>query len=310
MDLQIEGEMQTTSAQTPNLVSITRASWRDYLELMQPRLAAVFLLPMLVAFLVAADSTPSLPNFLLVLCGGFLAAGGAAALNGYYDRDLDAKMSRTRSRPLPAGRLEPENARRFGLAISGISFLILWIAANILAAALALAGILIHVIVYTRWLKRRSIHNVLVGGLSGALAPLVGWAAATGTLPVHALLMAAIVFYWNPPYHWSLTLMRLNDYSRAGVPMLPVIKGSLKARKQMAIYSVMMFVLALLPAAFGMTGFLYAEAALLFGGIFILQNLQLIRQPSVQAFTRVHKYSIAYLALLFTAMLVDKLIVF
>lgn len=310
MDFQIEGEMQTTSAQTPSVLSMARSSWRDYLELMQPRAIALFVLPMLAAFLVAAGSQPQLTALLMTLTGGFLAAGGAAALNSYYDRDLDAKMSRTRGRPLPSERLEPENARRFGITISVISFFTLWIGANLLAAALALAGILIHVIVYTRWLKRRSIHNVVVGGMAGALAPLVGWAAAAGGLSIHALLMAAIVFYWNPPYHWSLALMRLSDYSRAGLPMLPVIKGSLTARKQMAIYSAMMFVLTLLPAALGLTEFLYAEVALLLGGIFILQTLQLIRQPGVQAFARVHRYSIAYLALLFSAMLLDSLILY
>lgn len=300
--------MQTTSAQSSSITTTTRGLFRDYIDLMQPRSISLFVLPMLVAFLVASGNVPSLQTLLLTLLGGFLAAGGAAALNSYFDRDLDARMTRTRNRPLPTERLEPENARRFGLAACVISLFILGVGANLLAALLAMAGIMIHVLVYTRWLKRRSMHNVVVGGLAGAFAPLVGWAAATGRLSIYALLLAAIVFYWNPPYHWSLALMRLSDYSRAGIPMLPVIKGSLATRKQMAIYSAMMFVLTLLPAALGLTEFLYAEVALLLGGIFILQTLQLIRQPNAQAFSRVHRYAIAYLALLFTAMMVDKII--
>jgi protoheme IX farnesyltransferase len=284
------------------------ATWRDYFQLTKPQDALLILVTTLAALFIAGETMPSVPTLLLTVAGSLLAAAGAGALNCYLDRDIDAIMTRTRYRPLPMERIEPKQAYKFGIALCVLSFFVLWMGANLLAAVLSMAGLLTYVVAYTRWFKRRSMQNVFIAGASWAIPPLVGWTAATGSLSITALALFAIVFYWTPIHQWSLGLLRLSDFTRAGIPILPVIKGSLTTRRQIVYYSVLMFVLTLLPAAIGLLGFLYAEAALLLGGVLIFHALHLLRNPGVAGAARLHRYSIIYLALLFTAMMLDRTI--
>lgn len=284
------------------------ATWRDYISLTKPQDVVLLTLATLTALLISGDKIPPLTTFLTTLFGSILAAGGAGALNSYLDRDLDAIMSLTRNRPLPAQRLEPHKALRFGIALCALAFIILLIGANILTALLSLVGVGVYVILYTYWLKRRSMYNIMLAGAAWAFPALVGWAASTGSLSYAALALFAILFYWTPINLWSLGLMRPTDFSRAALPILPVIKGGLTTRKQLVYYSILMIFLTLLPAAIGMADFIYAEAALLLGGLLVYNALDLFRHPGVAGASRLHKYSMVYIALLFTAMLLDHTI--
>lgn len=284
------------------------ATWRDYLNLTKPRDILLILLITSATMMIAGENIPPLSTFILTLIGSSFAAAGAGALNSYLDRDLDALMSRTRFRPLPLERIEPRLALRFGVALCVLSSLVLGIGVNLLAASLSLVGVFLYVMVYTHWLKRRSTHNTYFAGASWAIPPLVGWVAATGSLSVTALSLFAILFYWTPISLWALGLFRLSDFTRAGIPILPVIKGSLITRKQIVYYSLLMVILTLLPAAVGLTGFLYPEAALLLGGGLVFYALDLFRHPSITGASRLHKFSQIYLALLFTAMILDRTI--
>jgi protoheme IX farnesyltransferase len=284
-----------------------QASWRDYLSLTKPRVISLLLLTTLGAMLMAAEGLPPLGTILLTLLGGYLAAGGAGAINCYLDRDIDHVMTRTRKRPLPSRRIQPRQALLFGLVLSLLSFLILWLGVNLLSALLALFGIFYYVVIYTQWLKRSSTQNIVIGGAAGAIPPLVGWAAATGTLSAEPFFLFAIIFYWTPPHFWALALVRREDYARAGVPMLPVVYGDRATRVQIVLYSIKLFVLSLLPAALGFLGLLYGAVALALGGLFLYYAVRMLRDTSVPATWRLYKYSLLYLALLCCAMVVDKL---
>jgi protoheme IX farnesyltransferase len=284
------------------------ATARDYVSLTKPRIIALLLVTTVATMFVADPSGPPLAVVLWTMLGGYLAAGGAGAINHYLDRDRDARMARTRARPLVAGRIEPLHGLIFGIALGALATVQLALTVNVLAAALALAGLLGYVFVYTIWLKRRTPQNNVIGGAAGAVPPLVGWAAATGSLALDALYPFAIVFLWTPPHFWALALLIKDDYARTGVPMLPVVKGEPATRRQILVYSAILVAFTLLPVATGFLGALYAVCAAVLGAAFVLLAVRLLRTPSRALALRLYLFSLAYLALLFCAMAADRVI--
>ena len=275
----------------------------DYVTLTKPKVQLLLLLTTVTTMYVAGD--PSLTLVALTVIGGSLSAGGAAAVNHFYDRDIDAQMARTATRPVPSGRVSPQAALAYGIALQVLSFALLASTVNLLAALLALSGFLGYVFVYTMWLKRSTPQNIVIGGAAGAVPPLVGWAAVTGGLEPAALYLFAIVFYWTPPHFWALSLLMKDEYARVGVPMMPVVHGETETRRQIVLYTVLLVVLTLLPVAFGFFGAIYAVVALGLGGVFLALALRLQRRADRAAALRTYLYSLAYLALLFCAMVVD-----
>ncbi|MDP9384838.1 MAG: heme o synthase [Actinomycetota bacterium] len=275
----------------------------DYAALTKPKVQSLLLLTTVTTMYVAGD--PSLGLVALTVLGGYLSAGGAGAVNHYYDRDIDAQMARTANRPVPAGRVSPRAALAFGIALAVASFVLLSATVNVLAAILALLGFLGYVFVYTVWLKRSTPQNIVIGGAAGAVPPLVGWAAVTGGLDPTALYLFAIVFYWTPPHFWALSLLMKDEYARVGVPMMPVARGEVETRRQIVLYTVLLVVLTLLPFLFGMFGLLYAAAAIGLGGAFTVLSVRLQRRADRPAALRTYLFSLGYLAALFCAMVLD-----
>ena len=281
---------------------------RDYLALTKPRIISLLLLTTVATMVVADPSGPALAVILWTMLGGYLAAGGAGAINHYLDREADARMARTRGRPLVSGRIEPSHGLIFGIALGALAFAQLALTVNLLAAALAMAGLLGYVFVYTLWLKPLTPQNIVIGGAAGAVPPLVGWAAATGGLALEALYPFAVVFFWTPPHFWALSLLIKDDYARTGVPMLPVVRGEAETRRQIVIYSLILLAVSLLPVLGGLFGALYAASAGLLGGAFCALALRLYARPSKPGALRLYLYSLAYLALLFVAMAADRVV--
>jgi protoheme IX farnesyltransferase len=281
---------------------------RDYLALTKPRIIALLLVTTVATMFAADPAGPGAATILWTMLGGYLAAGGAGAINHYLDRDRDARMARTRSRPLVAGRIEPLHGLLFGIALGALATLQLALTVNALAAGLALCGLLGYVFVYTIWLKPLTPQNIVIGGAAGAVPPLVGWAAATGGLALEALYPFGIVFLWTPPHFWALSLLISDDYARTGVPMLPVVKGEAATRRQILAYTLILVAFTLLPVATGFLGALYAVAAIALGSAFTWLAVRLLRSPSRRAALRLYLSSLAYLALLFTAMAADRLL--
>jgi len=275
----------------------------DYLTLTKPKVQSLLLLTTVTTMYVAGD--PSLGLVALTVLGGYLSAGGAGAVNHYWDRDIDAQMARTASRPVPSGRISPRAALWFGIALAVASFGLLSLAVNVLAAVLALCGFLGYVFVYTAWLKRTTPQNIVIGGAAGAVPPLVGWAAVTGSLDPTALYLFAIVFYWTPPHFWALSLLMKDEYARVGVPMMPVARGEVETRRQIVLYTVLLVVLTLLPFVFGMFGWLYAACAVGLGAAFLVLSTRLQREGDRRAALRTYLFSLGYLAALFCAMVAD-----
>ncbi len=279
----------------------------DLVTLTKPRVISLLLLTTVAPMYATGRGAPSLVLVFVVLGAGYLMAGGANAINMWFDRDIDDKMSRTRLRPIPAGRMAPPVALVFGLGLGAVSFGLFWQLVNPLSAWLALGGLLFYVLVYTVWLKRSSPQNIVIGGAAGAFPPLVGWAAATGTLDLAAVYLFAIVFYWTPPHFWALALIKRAEYARAGVPMLPVVRGERRTKVEMLIYSLMLLPLTMMPVLFGAFGWFYAVAAVLLGAPMVWYCVQLLREPGVTPTAwRLYRYSLLYLALLFLAMAVDR----
>jgi protoheme IX farnesyltransferase len=281
---------------------------RDYLALTKPRIIALLLVTTVATMLVADPAGPPLATVIWTMLGGYLAAGGAGAINHYLDREVDARMARTRRRPLVSGRIEPRHGLIFGVALGVLAFVQLAVTVNLLAAVLAMAGLLGYVFVYTLWLKPLTPQNIVIGGAAGAVPPLVGWAAVTGGLSADALYPFAIVFFWTPPHFWALSLLIKDDYARTGVPMLPVVRGEVETRRQIVIYSLVLVAVSVLPVIGGLLGALYLATALLLGGAFCGLALRLRAQPAKGAALRLYLYSLAYLALLFAAMAVDSVL--
>jgi heme o synthase len=281
---------------------------RDYLALTKPRIIALLLVTTVATMFAADPAGPGAATILWTMLGGYLAAGGAGAINHYLDRDRDARMARTRGRPLVAGRIEPLHGLLFGIALGALATLQLALTVNALAAGLALCGLLGYVFVYTIWLKPLTPQNIVIGGAAGAVPPLVGWAAATGGLALEALYPFGIVFLWTPPHFWALSLLISDDYARTGVPMLPVVKGEAATRRQILAYTLILVAFTLLPFGTGFLGSLYAVAAIALGSAFTWLAVRLLRSPSRRAALRLYLSSLAYLALLFTAMAADRLL--
>ena len=281
---------------------------RDYIALTKPRIISLLLLTTVATMFVADPSGPPLTTVLWTMLGGYLAAGGAGAINHYLDRERDARMARTRARPLVAGRIEPVHGLVFGIVLGVAAVVQLAITVNVLSAVLALAGLLGYVFVYTLWLKPLTPQNIVIGGAAGAVPPLVGWAAAAGSLSFEALWPFAIVFMWTPPHFWALALLISDDYARTGVPMLPVVAGEAATRRQILIYAAALTVLTLLPVATGLFGAIYLAAALVLGAGFTGLAAWLAARPSRRAALRVYLASLAYLALLFVAMALDRVL--
>ncbi|HUO51221.1 MAG TPA: heme o synthase [Gemmatimonadaceae bacterium] len=278
---------------------------RDLVMLTKPRIISLLLVTTVAPMFVAG--VPSLGLVAAVVVGGYLMAGGANAVNMYLDRDIDDRMARTRLRPLPAGRMAPRAVLAYGVALATAATALFAWRVNVLSAALALAGFYFYVFVYTRWLKRRTPQNIVIGGAAGAFPPLVGWAAATGSLDLTALYLFLIIFYWTPPHFWALALLKQHDYGRAGVPMAPLIWGERETMWNMVWYTLILIPLTLLPAAFGAFGAVYAVSAAALGLILLAGTIAVLRRPEwVPTAWRVYKYSLLYLALLFAAMVVDR----
>jgi protoheme IX farnesyltransferase len=287
---------------------VEAGSWRDYVTLTKPRIMTLLLLTGACGMIVGARGLPPLGLFAAMLAGLAFACGGASALNHVLDADIDKVMGkRTADRPVAAGRIEPGRALEFGLAMSAFSFVLLASTVNVLTAALALAGNLFYVIVYTRWLKRSTPQNIVIGGAAGAVPPLVGWAAATGNLTFPALLLFLIVFFWTPPHFWALALLIRENYEAAKVPMLPNVKGERETTRQIIIYTLVLIGVTLAPVAYGTFGAFYAACALALGLTFLAFTLQLRRDPTRRRAAFLFHYSLLYLALLFVAMAVDVL---
>jgi protoheme IX farnesyltransferase len=286
------------------------ASWRDFIQLLKPRVMSLVIFTAVTGLLCARAPMNPLLAAIAVLCIA-LGAGGSAALNMGFEGDIDAIMRRTRSRPVPAGRIQRADALGLGVILSLFSVAIMGLATNWLAAALLAFTIFFYAVVYTLWLKRRTPQNIVIGGFAGALPPAVGWAAASGTAPANAWLLVAIIFIWTPPHFWALSLFTTEDYAAAGVPMLPVIRGAPHTRLQIVLYSLILAPLSLVPAFTGLGGWLYLAVAAAGGAAFIVLAARLATGPAEAQKARARAlfvFSIPYLFALFAALLVERVI--
>jgi heme o synthase len=287
--------------------SVPAGPWRDYVTLTKPRIMSLLLITGAAGMFVGAQGTPPLGLFAAAMTGLALACGGASALNHVLDADIDRLMGkRTEKRPVAAGRIAPSHALEFGLTLSALSFVLLASTVNVLTATLALVGNLFYVVVYTRWLKRSTPQNIVIGGAAGAVPPLVGYAAASGSLGLPALWLFLIVFLWTPPHFWALALLIKENYARAGVPMLPVVKGDEETTKQIVWYSIVMVAFTLAVGIW--LGPVYSAAALVLGGVFLAMAWQLRRSPTRRNAGVLFHYSLLYLALLFVAAAVNPVL--
>ena len=281
---------------------------KDYLMLTKPIVVALLLVTTFAGMVVGAKSWPSFSLVFWTLLGGFLAAGGSGAINQYIDRHDDNKMQRTAGRPIPSGRMTPGEGLAFGVAATLVSFYLMVAMVNFLAALLTLAGIIYYVLLYSMLLKKTTVQNIVIGGGAGAIPPLVGWAAATGSLNVPSLFLFAVVFMWTPPHFWALALVRKNDYARAGVPMLPVVRGERETRWQIFLYTIELVVLTLVLPVFGLGGGIYFVAAALLGGLLLLSAWKVWQGEGNKVAWKMYRHSSMYLAFLFLALMVDALL--
>ncbi|MDF2095932.1 heme o synthase [Aquibaculum arenosum] len=287
----------------------TQEQLRDFVALLKPRVMSLVVFSGLAGLLVAPGSLHPFLAAVAVLCIA-VAAGGAGAINMWYDRDIDAVMSRTRARPIVQGRVAPEEALAFGVVLSLFSVMVMGLALNWVAAGLLALANLFYVFVYTVWLKRRTPQNIVIGGAAGAFPPMIGWAAVTGSVSIESLLLFALIFFWTPPHFWALALYRSGDYARAGVPMLPVVAGEGATKRQILLYSLVLLPLAPAPALLGTAGIVYGATALVLGLLFLAGALAVLRAPSGadtdRAAKRLFAFSILYLFLLFALLIVDR----
>lgn len=287
---------------------LLRAS--DYLTLTKPRVMSLVVFTALVGLVSAPGAVHPADGLIAIICIA-AGAGAAATLNMWYDADIDALMPRTAGRPIPQGRIRSSEALVVGLALAVCSIMLLGLLINVAAAALLAVTIAFYVLVYTAWLKRSSVHSIVIGGAAGAIPPMIGWVAATGGLSVEPLLLFLIIFFWTPPHFWALSLYRTDDYARARVPMLPVVAGKAKTRQQILIYTLLLVPVSILPWAFGFVGVIYGAFAILAGAKMILLawQLQAGGKNGERAARRLFAFSIVYLFSLFAAFLADKQVV-
>jgi heme o synthase len=291
------------AADALTLPARTRQLLADYAELTKPKVQTLLLFTTVTTMEIAGS--PPISRIALTCLGGYLSAGGAGAVNHYYDRDIDAQMKRTATRPIPAGRIAPRSALLFGVALAALSFLLLWTCVNPLAASLSFAGFVGYVGIYTVWLKRRTPQNIVIGGAAGAVPPLVGWAATRGSVSWTAVYLFAIVFYWTPPHFWSLSLLMKDEYEKVSVPMMPVVRGERETRRQIVLYTLLLYAISQLPFCAGEFGGFYLVASIVLGLAFVAGAVVLYRRADRRTALRLYLFSLAYLALLFGAMVAD-----
>jgi protoheme IX farnesyltransferase len=295
------GAVTSVAAAAP--AARTRRLVADYLELTKPKVQTLLLFTTVTSMEIAGS--PSVGRIALTCLGGYMSAGGAGAVNHYYDRDIDAAMRRTSTRPIPAGRITPSAALIFGVSLAALSFALMALTINVLAASLALSGFVGYVGVYTIWLKRRTPQNIVIGGAAGAMPPLVGWAATRGSVSWTAVYLFAIVFYWTPPHFWSLSLLMKDEYAKVGVPMMPVARGEQETRRQILLYTLLLYSISQLPFCAGEFGGIYLVGSIVLGLAFIGGAVTLYRRRDRRNALRLYLFSLAYLALLFATMVAD-----
>lgn len=302
--------MQTAAINSPELSTeshLTRTILA-YVNLTKPRIIVLLLITTLGGMVIAARALPPFALLLATLVGGALAAGGANAINCYIDRDIDLLMHRTRNRSLPSGRVEPRNALIYGVILGALSFVILAVFANVLAAALAQIGLLFYVLIYTGYLKRSTPQNIVIGGAAGAMPPVVGWVAVTGQVDLLAIYLFAIIFFWTPPHFWALSLLTSQDYARANIPMMPLVMGEPETRRQVFLYSILLVALTMLVVTGRDLGWIYLASAAALGAGLLIHAIRLVRVGSAVRARQMFKYSNYYLALIFLAMAVDRVV--
>lgn len=296
----IQAEPHVTVADTPATVG-------EFFQLMKPRVMSLVIFTGFAGmFLAPGQMHPILAAVALFAIAA--GAGASGAINQWYDRDIDAVMSRTRNRPIPAGRVVPAEALALGIVISFLSVLLLSLTSNLLAGGLLAFTIFFYAVIYTVWLKRSTAQNIVIGGAAGALPPMVGWAAVTGSISIESIALFALIFVWTPPHFWALALVKNDDYKQAGVPMLPVVSGAAETRKQILIYALILAPTGLAPYALSMTSILYPVIAAVMGAVFVWLAGMLYRKPSDAAAWKLFKFSIFYLFILFAALIADRLI--
>src|SRR6266567_4126363 len=307
----IEGEiekMEQAEAEANKEIGLVRQTIANYVDLMKPHVTVLLLGVTAAAMAIARQGLPPLVLTYPTLLGGAMAAGSANCINCYIDRDIDQIMGRTQRRSLPSGRVQPTQALVFGIVLGVGSFLILTIFVNLLSALLACSAILFYIFVYTMWLKRSSAQNIVIGGAAGAVPVLVGWAAVTNSLTLPAIWLFAIIFYWTPPHFWALSLLIQKDYEKASIPMLPVVMGERETRKQILLYSLLLLAVSMILFAMHAMGYFYLLVALVLGAILIYMAVRLIRDQSKKWARTLFWYSNCYLALIFAAMVIDRVV--
>jgi protoheme IX farnesyltransferase len=295
----------------PTGFAISEASVGDYLTLLKPRVMSLVVFTALVGLMVTPDHVHPVLGFAALLCIT-IGAGAAGALNMWYDSDIDAVMSRTARRPIPAGRIQPREALTFGVTLAVGSIAVLGLVANWLAASLLAFTIFFYVVVYTTWLKRATPQNIVIGGAAGAFPPMIGWAAATGAIGLESVLLFLIIFFWTPPHFWALSLWRADEYARAGIPMLPVVSGRAETRRQILLYSMVLTPIGLSPWLLGYAGLLYGVTAMIGGAAMVALAGKIMAlgdgDGSVPAAKRLFGVSILYLFVLFAVLLLDSVL--
>ncbi len=296
-------ELRSFASAQPSMAGVG-----DYLALLKPRVMSLVVFTGLVGLLIAPGHLHPVLGFTALLCIA-VGAGAAGALNMWYDADIDALMTRTAHRPIPAGRIAPREALGFGMTLAVSAVVVLGLLVNWLAASLLAFTIVFYVVVYTMWLKRSTPQNIVIGGAAGAFPPMIGWAAATGGIGLESVLLFLIIFFWTPPHFWALSLCRVQEYARAGVPMLPVVSGLVETRRQIVIYALALVPVALTPWLFGYAGIVYGAAALVLGGLMLALALALKASATEAAAKSLFAYSIFYLFLIFAMLLIDQKLV-
>ncbi|MBM3935221.1 MAG: protoheme IX farnesyltransferase [SAR202 cluster bacterium] len=294
----------TVQATTPPARSIVS----DYIALTKPRIISLLLVTAIGGMFLAAQGLPDAATVAVVLVGGYLAAGGAHALNHYLERDIDGMMRRTSRRPVVSGRVTPTNALVFGVALNVIAFVLLSSFVNVLSATITLTGTLIYIFVYTIGLKRVTPQNIVIGGAAGAVPPMVGWTAITGSLDLPALYLFAIIFFWTPPHFWALAILIKDDYVRAGIPMLPVVSSLENTKQSILLYTVLLTALTVMFFVTGAVGGIYLASTTVLGGLFIYFAYRFLRAQGVKGARSLYLYSLLYLDLLFLAIMIDSVV--
>jgi protoheme IX farnesyltransferase len=308
MSLISEGaELREQSLGNQAFAEPSLATVGDYIALLKPRVMSLVVFTALVGLSVAPGGLHPVTAFTALLCIA-VGAGASGALNMWFDADIDAKMTRTARRPVPAGRVQPGEALAFGLTLSGFSVVILGVLVNVLSAALLAFTIFFYAVVYTMWLKRSTPQNIVIGGAAGAFPPMIGWAAVTGSLSLEPIVLFAIIFFWTPPHFWALALYKTEDYARAGIPMLPVVAGDAATRLQILLYTLVVVPIGIAPWPLGYAGVLYGATSVVTGAIMVLLAVQVFRErrPVDRAARHLFAFSILYLFLLFAVLLVDR----